>query len=492
MAKEIVTSFPVIDPFALEQEERIGKRDILPNSIGNRLLETSTDPFTINVRINKDDPAVILDALVSGDTDYWMGSITDADGTDDDVLEFGTGTTPGTGTFLRMNASNSSGPIISIIQNSVAATSPILYFQLDDPLDNYFRFVASDSSGLVMSWDTHATGGSVNPIITFSGSTGTASTTNVVAFWSGGNMRGVVAGSTALTTDSTALEINGGNFNIWHTRVFNFVHNSGSPGGAGTKYPAMFFNGTTLTLVVGPSNSTAKLSLQSGSSNTVVDWDTSGNAVFNETGASIDHRFEGNTDVNLLFLDGSADSVGIGTSTPATKLEVAGIAAVKQGASTSTSKVGGVANVNITAVGNVGTGEDNLITYSLPASSLGTNGDFVEIEAWGTLVVDAGTKNIKLYFGSTVIKSYLGLTTETSVWRFSAIVIRTGAATQDAIAFGPTGDITSTGIIQSNFTQFTTPAETLSGAITIKCTGEGVNNNDIVQEGMIVKWYSNA
>ena len=47
--------------------------------------------------------------------------------------------------------------------------------------------------------------------------------------------------------------------------------------------------------------------------------------IFNEGGADIDHRFEGDTDVNLLFLDAGLDRVGIGTATPSSKLEVNGL-----------------------------------------------------------------------------------------------------------------------------------------------------------------------
>jgi len=46
--------------------------------------------------------------------------------------------------------------------------------------------------------------------------------------------------------------------------------------------------------------------------------------VFNEAGADVDQRMEGDTDANLFFLDASADSIGIGTSTPTAKLQVAG------------------------------------------------------------------------------------------------------------------------------------------------------------------------
>jgi hypothetical protein len=51
---------------------------------------------------------------------------------------------------------------------------------------------------------------------------------------------------------------------------------------------------------------------------------TSGAVVFNEAGANVDFRVEGDTNANLLFVDASADNVGIGTATPGFKLEVNG------------------------------------------------------------------------------------------------------------------------------------------------------------------------
>ncbi|MCR4341670.1 MAG: right-handed parallel beta-helix repeat-containing protein, partial [Gemmatimonadaceae bacterium] len=47
-----------------------------------------------------------------------------------------------------------------------------------------------------------------------------------------------------------------------------------------------------------------------------------GTFVFNETGADLDARFEGDNEVNLLFTDASADRVGIGTASPARRLHV--------------------------------------------------------------------------------------------------------------------------------------------------------------------------
>jgi hypothetical protein len=47
---------------------------------------------------------------------------------------------------------------------------------------------------------------------------------------------------------------------------------------------------------------------------------TTGAIVFNETGANQDFRVEGDTDANLLFVDASADAVGIGTNAPINEL----------------------------------------------------------------------------------------------------------------------------------------------------------------------------
>jgi len=50
---------------------------------------------------------------------------------------------------------------------------------------------------------------------------------------------------------------------------------------------------------------------------------TSGAVVFNDAGANVDFRVEGDTEANLLFVDASADAVGIGTSSPTTLFTLA-------------------------------------------------------------------------------------------------------------------------------------------------------------------------
>lgn len=143
-----------------------------------------------------------------------------------------------------------------------------------------------------------------------------------------------------------------------------------------------------------------------------------------------------------------------------------------------------ITSSNITAVGNVGTGEDDLMTYSLPSSYLSANGDSVPFEAAGTIANNANQKRIKIKFGATTIldTGAAGIAVSTAYdWVARGRIVRTGAATQDAYAEIRLGSTLF-------FTDFTSPTETLSGAVTFKLTGEtnAASNNDVVQELMII------
>jgi hypothetical protein len=49
-----------------------------------------------------------------------------------------------------------------------------------------------------------------------------------------------------------------------------------------------------------------------------------GTFIYNEAGADLDARFEGASDANLLYLDAGNDRIGIGTASPSTELHVVG------------------------------------------------------------------------------------------------------------------------------------------------------------------------
>lgn len=142
----------------------------------------------------------------------------------------------------------------------------------------------------------------------------------------------------------------------------------------------------------------------------------------------------------------------------------------------------GIAYTNVTQVGNVGGGTDDLMSWSMPASTLATNKESISIEAWGSIANNANAKTLTFNFGSTTVVSATLPTSVAAGWRLTATVVRTGATTQLAqgtitVGNGATYPINSTP---------TTPAETLSGAVTVKCTAAATADNDIVQRFMRV------
>lgn len=157
---------------------------------------------------------------------------------------------------------------------------------------------------------------------------------------------------------------------------------------------------------------------------------------------------------------------------------------VKAGSSSSTAKVGGTLTTSTTAVGNVGAGEDDLITYSVPASTLGTNLDYIEFDMGGTFAANANTKRVRIKFGATTLFDTTALIFNGVDWRAEGKIIRTGATTQKAIC-----TFSSATTLLTQIADYTTPGETLSGAVTLKATGEATSNNDIVQEYLTVKSY---
>ena len=152
------------------------------------------------------------------------------------------------------------------------------------------------------------------------------------------------------------------------------------------------------------------------------------------------------------------------------------------GTGTAAPVAGGVLTLISTAVGNVDAGTDDLITYSLPASSLVAAGRGIRIKAWGTTANNANAKTLTLDFGSQVISTQAMTVNEANVWEMTAVVARTGASTQDI--FARLDQLTGTALRKGTITAGT---QTETGAIVIKCTGTATTTNDIVCEGMLIE-----
>jgi hypothetical protein len=143
-----------------------------------------------------------------------------------------------------------------------------------------------------------------------------------------------------------------------------------------------------------------------------------------------------------------------------------------------------------TPVSTSGTGEDNLISYAVPAAVLGVNGQLLRVTAWGTITGVAGGKTLKFYFGASSITLSGAAVAMAVAWYVTILVIRTGATAQSLAAGGITDNgMLPVGSAAAPLAAVGTAAETLSGAVTLKLTGECANGADtITQSGLLVEF----
>ena len=126
--------------------------------------------------------------------------------------------------------------------------------------------------------------------------------------------------------------------------------------------------------------------------------------VFNDAGADVDQRIEGDTDANLVFVDASTDRVGIGTATPTAKLQVNGSFALTAPVTVTTDYT--VAATAYYIISNrVGTN-----TLTLPA--VATNaGRILRVQTRTTSLVESATSNVTQKAGGAATKAILPAST---------------------------------------------------------------------------------
>ena len=150
----------------------------------------------------------------------------------------------------------------------------------------------------------------------------------------------------------------------------------------------------------------------------------------------------------------------------------------------SLSRAVGVIDAQYTAVGNVGTGEDTLMTYTLPANSLVASGRGVRVKAWGTLADNVNAKTLKLHFGSVAILTKAVAISSLGPWALEAVILRASLSSQRCMA--QLLEIGGPSVVLDLETS--SPTQTETGAIVIKCTGTATDNNDIIQAGMLIEF----
>lgn len=146
----------------------------------------------------------------------------------------------------------------------------------------------------------------------------------------------------------------------------------------------------------------------------------------------------------------------------------------------------GAMNVQSTPVGNVGTGEDDLHTFPVPASSLVVTNRRIRWEGEGTIANNANAKTLKVYFGAQMISCALP-TNIAGHWYGKAKITRTGSSAQ-RYSVEVRVINTGTNAEAAAFSAQGTLTQTETAAITIKATGEATSNNDIVQNTSTVRF----
>ena len=156
------------------------------------------------------------------------------------------------------------------------------------------------------------------------------------------------------------------------------------------------------------------------------------------------------------------------------------------GLSASSAKLNGTLFVNMTPVATTGAVEEDLISYSIPANVLGIDLQFLEIHSFGTFGATANNKTIKSYFGSTNILTSGTGAINNGGWDVKTTIVRTSASAQKISSVIMFNEAT---ILSKS--EYVTSTEDLTTSLIIKCTGTGTSANDIIQEGMVIKWFSN-
>ena len=131
--------------------------------------------------------------------------------------------------------------------------------------------------------------------------------------------------------------------------------------------------------------------------------------VFNDAGADVDQRIEGDTDANLVYVDASTDRVGIGTATPTAKLQVNGSFALNAPVTiTATSYTVAAADYCIIIAHTSGT---HNITLPTAASNTGRH---LLIKKTVNLLVQSASSNVVPRAGGAAAATLLPGTTGTA------------------------------------------------------------------------------
>lgn len=134
--------------------------------------------------------------------------------------------------------------------------------------------------------------------------------------------------------------------------------------------------------------------------------------------------------------------------------------------------------------------EEDAYSFSLLANTLSANNQYLDISWAVTTAANANNKRARLYFGATTVCDSTAaafnnqrLTARVTIWR-------TGAATQKAVCVGTQSAESAWSTAAGGGTNFSTPAENLAGAVTVRLTLlNATAAADSTARGINLVWY---
>jgi hypothetical protein len=204
-----------------------------------------------------------------------------------------------------------------------------------------------------------------------------------------------------------------------------------------------------------------------------------GGLLFNTTGYAVNLIGAGHSKIRLIDVEFSTNALG-GLNDPngvvvrweGDRLTVGKTVA---GAETSASVKAHLGD-NIGFAANVGGGEDDLLSFVIPAKLLFKAGQKVLIEGGGPMAANANAKQVRVYLGTEIIATIPSANYNNCNWSFYLKIHRIDDNSQWV-----TGWIGTTSALGPMLPVNYFATRDLTTALTIKVTGAGVADNDIVQ-----------
>lgn len=130
------------------------------------------------------------------------------------------------------------------------------------------------------------------------------------------------------------------------------------------------------------------------------------------------------------------------------------------------------------------TSENTLMSYSMPANTIGSSGRGIRIFAQGSYAANSDSKQVRIRLGSAMAFSPGAVTTSGVTWSISGTIWYNGANVQ-------IGFFTYADGVSAHAPVTITGAETTTGALTVALTAQTAGTGgDVLANGLVVEYLS--